>query len=68
MTTPSKTLTLWDADAMIDKAQTEIVDLLADLANSTGLRIDSVEISPWSHDDQAGFNVRIWGGMPHSKG
>ena len=44
MTTPSKTMTLWDADVMIDSAQMKIADILADLANSTGLQVDLVQI------------------------
>jgi hypothetical protein len=68
MTTPSKTLTLWDADGMIDEAQTKIAGILADLANATGLQIGPIELVPWSNDSVTGFNVRIWATMPHSKG
>jgi hypothetical protein len=68
MTTPSKTLTLWDADVMIDEAQTKIAGILADLANATGLQIGPIELAPWVNDGVTGFNVRVWASMPHAPG
>lgn len=68
MNTASTSMTIWEAEDMVDKAQQENARILGDLASATGLWIDQVGIEPHRVEGRPVFTVLIEARLYHTKG
>ena len=68
MNTASTSMTIWEAEDKVDRAQQEIARILGDLAGATGLRIDQVSIEPYWVEGRPVFTVLIEARLYHTKG